>query len=296
MVDDLKRTLVTGASGYLGARVFARLRALGGDCVATSAGGSAGETCNLTDARATAALLARVRPHVVVHCAARVPKTSAGYGDAQAATDSVAMVRNLCADAGCRIVLASSMTVYESPGTLPFREDAARPPAAAYARGKWQAEQLLLGRRHAGDVALRLPGLFGLPRRSGVLYNAARAFLAGESFALQSPSVLWAAMWVDDAANYLARAATVAVDAAPEAVNVGHAGEFSLPAALSTLADYCRVAWTPSAERAPVFAASLERLERRYGLLPATFAQRLGEFVELLRPEVESAAKRRSGS
>jgi len=290
MVDDLKRALVSGASGYLGAHVSARLRELGVDCVSTSCSGGAGEVCDLTDPQATKALLARVRPDVVIHCAARVPKTAAGYDDAQLADESVAMVENLCATRGHRIVLASSMTVYETPAVAPVEEDSARIPVVAYARGKWRAEQLLMGRGNTGDVALRFPGLFGLPRRSGVLYNATRAFLTGQPFELQSQSVLWAAMCVDDAADYMVRAARSAACTAPEVVNVGYRGEFSLPDALVTLAQLCGVSWPRSGAQAPVFAASLDRLERRLGMLPATFGQRLGEFVELLRREVASAA------
>jgi nucleoside-diphosphate-sugar epimerase len=289
MVDDLKRVLVSGASGYLGSHVIARLHEFGVDYVSTSSSGGTGEICDLTDPQATKALLARVRPDVVLHCAARVPKAAAGYDDAQFADDNVAMVENLCATGSHRIVLASSMTVYETPAVAPVEEDSARIPAAAYARGKWRAEQLLMVRGCIGDVALRLPGLFGLPRRSGVLYNATRAFLTGQPFELQSQSVLWAAMCVDDAADYMVRAARSAACTAPEVVNVGYRGEFSLPDVLVTLARLCGVSWLRPGAQAPVFAASLDRLEHRLGLLPATFGERLGEFVEMLKREVMSA-------
>jgi len=255
-------------------------------CVATSLSGRAGLTANLTDARALGALLDRVNPTVVIHCAAMVPRAGAGYGDDAAAAASVAMLRGLI-EHGCpRIVFASSMTVYGVPGEAPVREEDAGPPFSAYARGKWQAEQLLLERGVAGDVALRLPGLFGPTRRAGLLYNAARAFLTRRDFKVDPAAGGWAAMAVDDAGEYLLRAVTRPAALAAEAVNVGYAGAFSVGSAVAAIAALCQVKWQPP--RGPVhsFAMNLERLAARYGLLDIGFAERLRQLVDAVRLEV----------
>lgn len=179
--------LVTGASGYLGRHVTAFLDMLELPWAGTSYAGAVGHKADLTDRLAVGALLHHVNPSRVLHCAAIVPKHPAGYSDGLAAAQSLAMTRNLAELAACPIGFASSMTAnYEAGG---------------YARGKFLAERVIAERKNPGDVVIRLPGLFGAPRRSGVLYNAALAFLTEQSFTLDPQTGPWAAMDVSDAAT-----------------------------------------------------------------------------------------------
>ena len=246
------------------------------------------EPCDLLDAEAVRALFARVRPRAVVHCAARVPRDTAGYADTDAAVANVAMLRNVLAQPDCRVVYISSMAVYEGHLPQPVRESSTQAPRAAYARGKWDGERMLLVRGRTDDFALRVPGLFGLPRRSGVLYNATRAFLVRGTFDLQAAETRWAAMHVDDAAACAARAAIVeGGHCKAEVLNVGYDGAFSWPAAGAQLATLCGVDWRPNGAHA-TFAMNLERLEARLGALPSTFESRLVELVNTVRGEVLS--------
>jgi nucleoside-diphosphate-sugar epimerase len=280
---DLGPVLVTGASGYLGQRVLARMHAGRWDCVPVSRDGRVGQPCDLTDAGAVRTLLARTRPSVVIHCAAIVPKSQTDYHDTAAAGRSVTMCQTLAQHADCRLVLASSMTVYPAGGDGPVAESAARLPAPGYARGKWEAEQAVFDRRRAGDVAVRLPGLFGLPRRSGVLFNAAMAFLARRPFAVVTTGEPWAAMTVDDAAECLVRAATQSTTEPSEPVNAGYAGAFRVTTAVSQIASLCGVEWEPPPVHVTPFALDVRRFETRYGVLAATFPQRLAELVTAVR-------------
>ena len=286
----MTRVLLTGASGYLGAQILAAHAARGLPCVPTSHSGRIGVACDLTDPAAVRALLAKVQPKVIVHCAALVPKTAGAYDDANGARDSIAMAAALAEYAACRIVLVSSMTVYGPQTPLPAVEDVAVEPEGAYARGKFEAEQLLWRRNHSGDVALRLPGLFGAGRRSGVLYNAACRLLASGSFELNAQPGFWSAMAVHDAAEYVVRAVVDDSIPPPQAVNVGYQGEFRLPDAVAQVAALCDVAWQAPPATAPPFAADLRRLAARYGIVSATFAQRLGELVACARRDTDAVA------
>ena len=286
MGNDLGPILLTGATGYLGGHVIAKLQARRLSFVATSLGGAAGGPCDLTSADSVRALLGRAKPSVVIHCAAAVPKTASAYNDTEAADASIAMLKTLADNADCPIVFASSMTVYGAAVECPA-DEASRPhPDSAYARGKWAAEQLLFDRKRSGDVALRLPGLFGLPRRSGVMYTAAKAFLTRGNFALTASDEPWAAMTVDDAAEYLVRAGTSRFGTPSQVVNVCYEGEFSVPSAVAQIAACCGVAWRPPSTNAKAFSMRLQRLESRYGSLQVTFSTRLEDFVRVVHRDL----------
>jgi nucleoside-diphosphate-sugar epimerase len=278
--------LLTGASGYLGRHVLARMHTDHIPCVPTSLGGAVGEPCDLLDVASVRVLLDRTRPSVVIHCAAVVPKSMSDYSDTQAAGASVGMLRSLADNTSAPIVLASSMTVYGTAPECPVDEESPLQPASEYARGKWAAEQLLFQRRGQGDVILRLPGLFGLPRRTGVLYNAAKAFLTLGHFE-PAPSIEpWAAITAQDGAEYLVRAATARSDRPPQAMNVGYEGEFSVVAAVAQIASAAGVEWRPTLAGGAAFSMRLERLQSRYGALAVTFRQRLEAFVEAVRHDL----------
>lgn len=221
--------LVTGASGYLGRHVADRLLAHKLSFALTSRGDVGSLPCDLRNAEPVYELLKHLAPTVIIHCAAVVPKASGSYADFVSANASALMMKNLAAFAECPIIFASSLVAAN-------RDD------SEYAHGKWRAEQYL----RSGSVSMRLPGLFGLPRRSGVIYEAARMGAIPASF---GP---YPAMHVADAAEYLVRAATMPSD--------GNREPFSV-----TYGD--------------------PRLEACYGSLGMTFQQRVRELVETLRKE-----------
>jgi nucleoside-diphosphate-sugar epimerase len=217
--------LLTGASGYLGRHVLPKLEARGLPHMATSLSGTVGASCDLLSNHETWLLLERVKPAVIVHCAAAV-----NYSDVALADDSQLMTWNLWDACDAPVVLASSHL-------------AETPEVNAYARSKSLSEGFVL--RREGCV-LRLPGLFGLPRRAGVIYASA---LNGDVKDSYGP---YPAMHVADAAEYLVRAATMPSDGHPEPFSVTYGDA---------------------------------RLEACYGSLGVTFQQRVQEFAKTLRRE-----------
>lgn len=215
--------LLTGASGYVGSHVRAILkqRSILAEC----------STDDMRWASTVEKLLLDSKPQVVIHCAAIVPKCLDDYADKAACENNQAMVSHLLRYAECPVVFASSQV-------------AADPQSSRYALGKWICERWIQMRERKHDAILRLPGLFGLPRRSGVIYESA---VKGEIRDSYGPHP---AMHVQDAAEYLVRAATIPSDGdpAPYEVTYGNA-----------------------------------RLERVYGSLGVTFQQRVQELVEQVR-------------
>lgn len=265
---------VTGASGFLGQHVCAAVAARGRAVVAVPRD---------RDGAAAGDWLARVAPAAVIHCAAVVPRTPSDYDDARAAECSVALAATVAAEVRCRLVFVSSMTVYGEAPVSPVDERAPLAPMSAYARGKCEAEAVVAARRNPADVIVRLPGLFGLPRRSGLLFTAACAFLQGRPFVLRSGPGAWAAMAVEDAAEVLTTAALDAGASEPLVCNVGYAEFMSVASAVSQLARVCGVSWTPPVQAFPSFVMRLERAHRRLGWRPPSLESRLERFVATLR-------------
>jgi len=267
--------LITGAGGYLGRRVLTRLWEQGVFAGGTSRRGAVGWECDLTDALVTRRLLATTNPSAIIHCAAHLPERG------RPAAESVAMLQNL-ADAECPIVFASSMAVYADTGLDTVSEDDAVMPADEYPRGKWLAERVLLERGVFGDVALRLPSLFGRPRPAGILYSTARGFLSDHWPALHPNNRPWSALANDDAADYLIRAALEPRDV--KIMNVGYPGSFDLASAVRLVGRLCCFDWYHPPTRR--FEMKLDRLEATYGLPDVTFEQRVAELVDWVRVDI----------
>lgn len=132
--------LVTGASGFLGSRLKAYLQEKGYEVVAPSHG-----DLEITNRTACVEYLQRVKPHVVVHCAALA---STGYCELhpeESYATNVMGPENLamaCGLVGARLVYMSSDQVYNGTqlsGLL--SEDVPLTPVNVYGRHKLEAEQ-----------------------------------------------------------------------------------------------------------------------------------------------------------
>jgi nucleoside-diphosphate-sugar epimerase len=275
--------LVTGAGGYLGGRVIAQLRARGVQSVGLARGDGSDVACNLLDAGRVRSVVDRTGPRVVVHCAAAVPRNSGGYDDAEAGADSVRMVRNLV-DAGvANIVFASSMTVYPPGQTGPLREERAD-PQSAYGRAKLEAEALLAAASGCSAVSLRLPGLFGPPRRNGLVYALCEAVTKGRTPTLPAQPLMWSAMHVDDAASTVVQAA-LRSPGPGFVTNVGYAGALSVSLLVQRLRDIAGAEIEYSVSH-PSFEMDLGTLQSTLGLPQGDLGSRLSEMLEYAAVDV----------
>ena len=159
--------LVTGASGLLGRAIVAAFRARADfwetvtPCSHTRAL-PGGVQLDLRDAPATAALLASLRPSLVVHAAAeRRPDVCEQNAAASEALNVEAVWHLARAAAAAQAQFIYISTDYIWDGTAaPYAEDAPVCPLNAYGhqkvRGEWAARAA-----HAGAAVLRVPVLFG---------------------------------------------------------------------------------------------------------------------------------------
>ena len=170
---DPGRIVVTGAAGFLGAAVVARLRAEGRDVVATDVAPGVGiVACDVTDLAAIEAVIAPAPVGTVLHLGGvSGPMVLPDDPVAVMRINTIGTVQVLEAarrhKVG-RVVVASSVDVYgDAPGIL----DEATPlrPVTVYGASKVAAEAAVRGYRmqHRLDaIALRLGWLYGPGRRT----------------------------------------------------------------------------------------------------------------------------------
>jgi nucleoside-diphosphate-sugar epimerase len=270
---DLSRAdlIVTGAGGYLGRHVLNELarRSIGFRPLLRA-------DADLTDTAATR----RVIPDgaVIMHLAAVVPRAAAEYDDPAVAEANLAMVRTILACRPAGVILASSMTVY-ADAPMPVREAGAPSPGCGYGGAKRTAE-LLASESGVPYLSLRIPGLFGGDRQSGLLWNVAQAFLSGDSPKFDTVFPRWAALHVDDAA-WLFVQAVERLSSAYGPVNAGYPGVFSIPRAIALLAELTERT-SPSVSPAEDFAFDTSRQEAILGI-HGDFRTRLSQLVETVR-------------
>ena len=259
------RYLVTGAQGFLGAQVVRALRATG--AVVTATGRCSMENvyvCNLNIMRDVVRMIEQVAPDRIVHCAAHVPRTLAEYDDGFSAQASMLMLENVLSASACPIVFISSMTVYGTPHYRPVTEEDAGDSITAYGHGKWLAEQRLIANSRPA-LAVRIPGLFGMSRHDGLVFNVVYAAKHGQTPELPEKSILWAAMHVEDAAESIVKLAVSPFNKF-EAINIGYRGEYSIDILVSEASDIYNRHFFYSVKQ-PRFEFDLTRADRR-GAVP----------------------------
>ena len=150
---------VTGAAGMLGRDVLARLALAGVDTAALTRA-----DLDVTDADAAAGLLARLRPAVLVNCAAWTAVDAAETAEYAARAVNAEAPRHLadaCAATGTVMLHVSTDYVFAGDGTAPYPEDAPTAPRSAYGRTKLAGERAVRELLPAHGYVVRTAWLYG---------------------------------------------------------------------------------------------------------------------------------------
>lgn len=165
------KIVVTGARGLVGSRVARLLARRGHGVVAVSRNVSPGEedgvryeACDLTDPRAAASLLERVRPEVVVHAAGLTDVDACERMPELAYACNVEATANLvraCRLAGAHLVHTSTDYVFDGRSG-PYTEEDVPNPRGVYALTKHASEETVLALMPSAAIA-RTAVVYGWP-------------------------------------------------------------------------------------------------------------------------------------
>ena len=153
------RWLIAGAGGMLGRDLLALLRREGAPVT-----GLARRDLDVTDAASVRDAFGRVRPDVVVNCAAWTAVDDAEAHESEALAVNGHGPANLaaaCATGGARLVQVSTDYVFDGTARWPYPEDAVRAPRNAYGRTKLAGEDAVFGRLNDVGYVVRTGWLYG---------------------------------------------------------------------------------------------------------------------------------------
>lgn len=281
---------MTGASGYLGKNIITTCQSNKINVIGCSRNKSDREEhilCDLLNPDEIKKIISLKKPPTVIHCAASVPKDSNSYNNTDFAKDNLTIIENLINAKPKHIVFCSSMTVYDEITVLPAKENDVGSEISEYAKSKLLGEQKI---KKSGIPAtiLRLPGLFGPPRKNGLLYNVVLAFLHGKTPRLAKNSPLWSTLHINDAAETCVRAALTNLVSEYRVINVGYNELMSIPKVVKRIAKMLKVSPPvfPDLIDAPVFKMDLTNLTQ-LGSFTSNFEQRLYDYIVWVRQEQE---------
>lgn len=246
------RLLITGASGFVGAKVLELALASGHTVAATVRPASPAHrltpfvgrferiACDLNDRAALNEGVARFRPEAIVHLAWTGVANAARFDQSQisANIDAACALVEAGAAAGCKAFIGTGSQGEYGPGST-MREDALPEPTTLYGAAKvatlYLTRQLAAqaGMRHAW---LRLFSTYGPDDNPGWLIPMLiETMLAGERPKTTLGTQYWDWLYVDDVARGLLAAATS--ETAAGVFNLGSGQPVQVRAAIEAIRD-----------------------------------------------------------
>jgi UDP-glucose 4-epimerase len=182
----VKRSLVTGADGFIGTVLSRRLEESGARVFRLSRKAAGPDTIAADLGRDPIVGLGEIKPDTVFHLAGRVHAmdegTAAEAEHIRVTVEGTRYLLQAAADAGVSAFVFFSTCAVMPEGSASELDETARPaPATPYGRAKLRAEELVLGMNGKGGmrtVCLRLPMVYG-PGHKGQLPRMIRAIDRG---------------------------------------------------------------------------------------------------------------------
>ncbi len=244
---------MTGGTGFIGAHLRRRLLLEGHEVHVLSRSSSLGDELGLAGKKSAAHLLSgdlldandvrnlveRIQPDAVVHLASRRPMQGTD-DDARLMFRTNALATYDLLDAcahlpgPCAVVFASAMSVYnyEAPRYLPVDECHPTEPFDTYGLSKVLAEQcceyVTARSSSLSCIILRISGVYGPGKHSGLVYNCLNSVATGTSVRISRSDVRRDFVYVSDVIDAIMRALATPIHHRTAIYNIGGGRSSSL--------------------------------------------------------------------
>ena len=167
---DLKKILITGASGLVGKNIC---EALSKKKIKFKKLSSFNKTkkFKLENTNSVNHLSKKFSPSLIIHCAID-SKSNPNL------EKNVRMINNLTKFFNAPIIYFSSVAVYENINKINLNESMQITNLnSKYAKVKKKCEDIILSRKIDNDLCLRIPGIFSKNRKNGIIFNLKKKVL-----------------------------------------------------------------------------------------------------------------------
>lgn len=221
-MQEIKRVLVLGGTGYIGSYLCGYLKEAGLEVykAGRSVSGTGGPEyirVDLSDIRQVKEVLEQGSFDCVINAAGYVfiPKEGEAEmgselfeGNVNAAANLMEAIRWSC-QGNTRLLHLSTMAVYGQAQYLPVDEGHPQNPVNLYGVSKSAGEQVIryYARKYGiPSLLLRVPGVFGGDRKGGAVYHFIRNALQNKDIHIQTRGLKsWSAIYIDTLADIILR-------------------------------------------------------------------------------------------
>lgn len=272
------RYLITGAQGYLGKQLFNYMKSNYKNVYGTGRHEDKDIIpCNLLDINSVRNLINSVNPDLIVHCASIVPKKLIDYNDFKMQTHNCDILNNLLGVFKEKFIYISSMAVYGETTNLPVKENDKKSPSSAYGLNKLKCENILMS-SNLDSLSIRIPGLYGLPRRNGLVYNYIRSCKYNKKPTLISEKLVWAGIYIEDVIESIQKAIELNLRGF-ETINIAYNERYSINGLIEIVNDIYGLDFNYEINH-PVFEFNLDKAKRLNLLSKNNFKDSLLKFCE----------------
>jgi len=300
------RIFITGAQAFIGKHLHRRLVSDGHEVLAIRRHAAASAVaksqdaglrfveCDLLDYAGVEREIKNFRPQVVFHLAS-LRSNSAGDNDHLVLRTNVEATYELAKACAAlpekpRIVFTSAMGCYnyEQPDYLPVDEAHPLRPLDTYGLSKLLAEQACIFFNECNDLPLtilRISGVFGPGKRSGIVFNCLEAARQDGTIKVAGGRVTRDFVYVGDVVESLILSLNASIDRRPAIFNIGAGRGASLPEIIQIVervtSKRIEVLHLPATQDSE-FYFNIGKAERELGYHPQPLEKRIADFWQCL--------------